>query len=242
MGDKVRLALALAMVVSLAACNSVKSEALPATGDASKLAEIGKHLNDDDRKLLVGYLMRREMANAFGGRVLPDHAATVGEAIDAQRKWASDLTESQRKAEELKAEVETKRKAVAEQISRTLTVAFLDAHYQPSSFESGRYEDQELINFAMQNTGAKPIKAVKGEAVFTDTFGDEYLRLNLRAEEVLPPGEKKTVGYFWDINKFMDDGKKLMALDAEKKFRFEPTQIVFADGTSIKAPDQPDND
>lgn len=236
-----RSVLTLGLAVALVACNSVKREPLPATGDAGRLGEIGKKLGDDDRKLLVGYLMRREMAKAFGGKLLPDEAKTVGEAIEAQRRWASDLTESQRKAEALKAEVEEKRRVVGEQISRTLTVAFVDAQYHPSSFETGQYQDAEAIDFALQNTGAKPIRAVKGEAVFTDTFGDPYLRLNLKAEDALAPGEKKTVSYVWDVNEFSDDGKKLRALDRDKKFRFEPSQIVFADGTTVRAPDRPDD-
>lgn len=229
------------MALALVACNPVKSQPLPASDDAARMGEVAKGLGDDDRKLLIGYLMRREMAKAFGGRTMPDGANTIGAAIEAQRQWTAELTESQRKAEALKAEVEQKRKIVADQISRTLTVAYLDAAFQPSSFQEGRFDDQEKINFAFQNTGAKPIKAVKGEAIFVDTFGDEYLRLNLRAEDGLAPGERKTSAYTWDVNKFMDNGKKLMSLDGAKKFRFEPTQIVFADGSTIKAPDQPDD-
>ena len=224
--------------LALAACNSVQGEPLPESADSPALAAIGKGLDDEEKKLLIGYLMRREMAKQFGGGTLPDGSKTVGEALEAQKKWAADLSDSQRKAEELKAEVETKRKAVADQISKAVTVAFIDAAFQPSSFENGRYDDTESLTFAVHNGGAKPIKALKGEAVFIDTFGDVFVRVPMQFEENVAPGERKTVELGMEINKFMDEHKKVMQLDKSKRFRFEPEQIVYADGSTIKAPAQ----
>ncbi|MFW2830955.1 hypothetical protein [Sphingomonas sp. ID0503] len=230
----------VASALALTACNSVTKEALPTSADDPKLAEIGKRLDDEQKKLLLGYLMRREMAKAFGGQELADGAGTVGDAIEAQRKWAANLTESQQKAEALKAEVEQKRKALAEQIGKTVTVAFINAEFHPSSFETERYEDYESLSFAVQNLGAKSIKALKGEAVFIDTFGDVFVRVPMQFEESIDPGEKKIVELGMEINKFMDNDKKVMQIDGSKKFRFEPEQIVFADGSTIKAPQQAD--
>lgn len=220
----------------LAACSSVASEPLPTSADDPRLAEIGKKLDDEQKRLLLGYLMRREFAKAFGGAGMPDGAKTIGEAIEAQRRWAENLNESEQKAEALKAETQQKRKAVADQIARTVTVAFVDAEFVPSSFESGRYDDYEKLLFAVHNSGTKPIKALKGEAVFIDTFGDEFVRVPMQFEETVQPGEKKSIELGKEINKFMDEDKKVMALDSSKKFRFEPEQIVFADGSTIKAP------
>jgi hypothetical protein len=229
--------LLLSLALLLSACNSVNNQQLPSSADDPKLKEIGQQLNDEQKKLLFGYLMRREMAKAFGGAAMPDGAQTVGEALDAQRKWLSTMSETERRAEALKAEVQEKRTAIADQISRTVTVAFVGAQFLPSSFEAGRYDDYESFDFAVQNLGPKPIKALKGQAIFIDTFGDEYVRVPMQFEEGVAPGEKKSIQLGMEINKFMDEHKKIMSLDSSKKFRFEPDQIVFDDGSTIKAPE-----
>lgn len=233
-----RLPLVIVAALLLSACNSVEDQPLPASADDPALAKIGESLDDEEKKLLIGYLMRRELAKAFGGGSLPDGATSVGEALDAQRQWASNLSESQQKAEALKAEVQQKRKAIADQIGRAVTVAFIDAEFLPSSFQEGIYDDYETFTFAVQNSGAKPIKALKGEAVFIDTFGDEYVRVPMQFEETIAPGEKKTVELGMEINKFMDEHKKIMELDSSKKFRFEAEQIVFEDGSTVRAPER----
>jgi hypothetical protein len=90
----------------------------------------------------------------------------------------------------------------------------------------------------VHNGGTKAIKALKGEAVFIDTFGDVFVRVPMQFEESVAPGERKTIELGMEINKFMDDHKKIMQLDQTKRFRFEPEQIVYADGTTLKAPAQ----
>lgn len=235
-----RLLSTIVAALMLGACNSVSGEPLPTSAEDPALAEIGKKLNDEERRLLIGYLMRREMAKAFGGASLPDGVKTVGDALEAQRKWAANLSESEQKAEALKAEVQQKRKVAADQIARTVTVAFIGANYHPSSFGSGNYQDVERFTFAVHNLGAKAIKALKGDAVFIDTFGDEFVRVPMQFEEVVQRGEKKTIELEMEINQFMDEHKKIMSLDSTKKFRFEPDQIVFEDSSSIKAPERVD--
>lgn len=231
-----RLFILAVLPLLLMACSAVMSEPLPTSADDPKLGEISKKLDDDDKKLLIGYLMRRELAKSFGSAPLLDGAKTVGEALDAQKQWASNLSAEQQKAETLKAEVQQQRKAIAEQINKTITVAFIDARFLPSSFEAGRYDDYETLTFAIKNVGSKDIKAVKGEAVFIDTFGDEFVRVPMQIEDKIAAGQSKTIELGMEINKFMDEHKKVMSLDKEKKFRFEPDQIVFEDGSTVKAP------
>ena len=228
----------LVLALMLSACDSVRDQPLPSSADDPKLKEIAQQLDEEQRGLLVGYLMRREMAKVFAGAPLRDDAKTVGDALDAQQAWLSNMSESERRAEALKAEVQQKRKAVADQIGGTVTVAFVGAEFLPSSWQEGRYEDYETFDFAVQNLGTRAIKALKGEAVFIDTFGDEYVRVPMQFEESVAPGEKKTIQLGMEINKFMDDHKRIMELDASKKFRFEAEQIVFEDGSTFKAPDR----
>jgi hypothetical protein len=226
----------LAGTLLLVACNSVANEPLPAAPNDPGFAKIGEKLNDEEKKLLAGYLIRREMAKSFGNQQLADGVTTIGGALDAQRKFIDSLTESQQKAEALKIEVEQKRKAVADQIAKTVTVAFVDAEFVPSSFEQGRYDDYEKLSFAVHNGGRKAIKALKGQAVFIDTFGDVFVTVPMQFEERVAAGEKKEIELGMEINKFMDEHKKVMSLDRTKKFRFEPDQIVYEDGSTLKAP------
>ncbi len=227
------------MMLALAACSNVKDQPLPTKSNDPAFTEIGKKLDDGDKGLLMGYLARRAMATAFGSG-LKDDAKTVGGAIAAQKKWADNQIKAEAAATELKVDVEQKRHAVAEQISRAVTVAFIKASYNPAVPMSGDYDDYEKVDFAVKNTSLKSIKAVKGMAIFTDTFGDEYLSVPMRFEVAVAPGEQKIVKLAKVINKFLDRDKKLIALDDTKTFKFVPEQIVFSGGETIKAPDAPD--
>lgn len=228
----------LGFALLLAACNSTYGEPLPDSPDSPAMKEIAEGLSDDDKKLLVGYLMRREMANAFNDTGLNDGVTTVGEALTAQEKWAANLSEEQQRAEELKAEVEAERQVVADEIRKTITVAFVDAKLIPENYRAGRYNSYEALTFAIENKGQKAIKAVKGEAVFLDTFGDEYVRVPMQIEEPIPAKERKSVELGMELNEFMDEHKKIMQLDANYDFRFVADHIVFEDGSEIEAPDQ----
>lgn len=222
----------------LVGCSAVKNEPLPKSADDPALKEIAEGLSDEDKRLLLAYLMRREFAKVMGnGSGLNDGVETVGDALEAQERWVENQSEEDRRAEELKAETEAKRQAVASQIAKVITVAFIDATFIPSDFQSGRFDDFEQLTFVVHNTGPKPIKAVKGEAVFIDTFGDDFVRVPMQIEETIAPSEKKTVELGMEINKFMEEHKKVMQLDKTKKFRFVPDQIVFEDGTTVKAPE-----
>lgn len=229
----------ITVIFVLAACSNVKDQALPVKANDPAFAEIGKKLDDNDKRLLIGYLTRRAMATAFGSG-LRDEAKTVGAAISAQKEWADKQTKAEAAAAELKTDVELKRKAVAEQISRAVTIAFIKASYHPAVPMSGMYDDYAKLDFAVKNTSPKAIKAVKGMAIFTDTFGDVYLAVPMRFEEAVAPGEQKTIKLAKKINKFMDVDQKLIALDGTKTFKFVPEQIVFSGGETVKAPDAPD--
>lgn len=195
----------LASVLLLAACNSTFGEPLPDSMDDPAMKQIAEDLSDEDKKLLVGYLMRREMAKAFGGDSLNDGVETVGDALAAQEKWASNLSDEQQRSEELKVEVEAERQAVAESIKKTIIVAFVDAEIVPANYDAGRYNSYESLTFAIQNKGIKAIKAVKGEAVFLDTFGDDFVRVPMQIEELIPAKERKSVVLSMELNEFMDE-------------------------------------
>lgn len=235
----VRNQFVIAFALFTAACNSQVNKPLPKDMSDPQAAVITKSLGEDDKKLFVSYLARRELAKAFGAP-LNDGATTVGEAIEAQRKFEANQSEEEKRASALKAETLQKRKAIADQINHTITVAMIDARFQPSDYTEGRYDDYELLDFAVQNLGSKPIKGLKGYAIWTDTFGDEYAKVPMEFEQNVNPGEKKVIQLSMEINKFMDQHKKIMALDGSKKFRFQPEQIVFADGSGLKAPEETD--
>ena len=232
-----RKTILVAAALLLAGCNSQLSKPLPKDLSDPQAAEIGKQLGDQDKRLFVAYLARRELAKTFGTQ-LADNATTVGEAIEAQRKFEANQTEDEKRTAALKAETLQKRKAVADQINRTVTVALLTSKFLPSDAMRERFDDYEFFDFAVQNLGSQPIKGLKGYAVWTDTFGDEYAKVPMEFEETVGPGEKKTIELSKEINKFMDSDKKIMNLDDTKKFRFEPVQIVFADGSGVKAPEE----
>lgn len=225
------------LVILLGACTAVNNDPLPQSIDDPAMKEVVANLSDTDKKILAQYLMRRELSNAFGNGGLNDGVQTVGEALAAQKAWAKDRTESEKQATELKAEVAAERAAVSEQISKAITVAFVDTEFVPSNYRARRYDEFQSLTFAVENKTAKKIKAVKGEAVFLDTFGDEYVRVPMQIEEAIDSKERKTIELSMEINKFLDEHKKIMNLDKDYEFRFNADHIVFEDGSEIEAPD-----
>lgn len=216
-----------------------------------QMAEQGdqfKKLPEEDRLLLAGYLGLTEVGKAFGGEVKPVTGRTVKEVLADARAWrektllaAAEIKKQEEEAEALRAKVLAERKAVANKIAASVTVAVVDKVVLPENYDAGRFSGMLVLKYAVQNKSDKTIRQVKGRAIFKDATGDEigWLPVNLDTPVGAGQAIKTDTGRGWEINEFMNGdiekiaGKKFSAMTA----RFEPESLAFEGGEVLKAPE-----
>lgn len=122
-----------------------------------------------------------------------------------------------------------------------MTVAVTGKRLLPEDMHQRRYEDQLLINYAIENRSDKDIRMLKGKMHFLDATGDAIGWLPLTFDEKIAAGGvlKTDTGLIWKLNQFRrgDIEKIAGAPLAGLTTRFEPLSIAFADGEVIKAPE-----
>ena len=216
-----------------------------------QMAEQGekfKKLSEEDRMLLAGYLTLTEMGKAFGADVKPTAGRTVGEVLVDARAWKEKMKlaeqEAKKKeaeAEALKAKVLAERKAMAERISSSVTVAVTDKTVLPKNYDVGRYSEMLSIKYAIENKSEKTIRQLKGRVIFKDATGDEVGWLPVDFDEPVGAGKtlKTTTGRGWKLNEFrMGEIEKIAGREfSSMKATFEPESIAFEGGEVLKAPE-----
>jgi len=230
-----KVLLSLVLVGFIAGCSNPKDEVLPPNlneADMTALAEKVKGLNEEDKVLLTQYLMRSEMSKAFGG----DGASTgttVGEAIENQKQWAVE-----QKAEE-QAKIERAAKLKAEKDSKTaefekaVSVTVFDKDFVEVDWQSFITLDVDI-----KNNSTKEIVGLKGTINFFDKFGDLIRPFSFGDDTLnIPAGNSFKGTLNWGYNQFMDEDKKFVNTPLESmKYKFEPEQILFEDGTKLDMP------
>lgn len=216
-----------------------------------QMAEQGekfKKLSEEDRMLLAGYLTLTEMGKAFGADVKPTAGRTVGEVLVDARAWKEKMKAAEQEAkkkeaeaEALKAKVLAERKAMAEKISSSVTVAVTDKTVLPKNYDVGRYSEMLSIKYAIENKSEKTIRQLKGRVIFKDATGDEVGWLPVDFDEPVGAGKtlKTTTGRGWKLNEFrMGEIEKIAAREfSSMKATFEPESIAFEGGEVLKAPE-----
>ncbi|MDI1243514.1 MAG: hypothetical protein PSX80_16510 [bacterium] len=96
--------------------------------------------------------------------------------------------------------------------------------------------DTVTVDFRFTNNGAKDITGFKGEAVFTDMFGDSIKSTNLSYDnETIKAGQTKNWSGSLNYNEFIASDTKFRDVRPDKmKFAFNPISIHFSDGTKLE--------
>jgi hypothetical protein len=216
-----------------------------------QIAEQGdqfRKLSEDERTLLVGYLTASQIGKSFGADVKSPTGRTVGEVLGDARVWREKMqaaaAESKRKEAEagaLRDKILGERKAVAERIASSVTVAVVGTKILPENYDVGRYDDLLSISYAIENKSDKNIRQLKGEVVFKDATGDTIGSLPVDFDEPVAAGKtlKTTTGRGWKINKFRNgDIEKIAGRDfASMTAAFTPESIAFEGGEVLRAPE-----
>lgn len=231
------LALLVAVAV-LSACSKPTDAVIPsdmATWD-KELAPHLKKLADEDREKVAGYLMRAKLGEAFGGKGVPP-GTTIGQALEAQKKWEAEQAAKRAEEEALKKRLEQERAAAMEQLNKAVTVTLLAKQALPKNFDAGRYSEYQQFRIGVQNNSDKPVAGVAGEIKFIDVFDKEVGAVNFRITENIAPGKSATWVGGRDYNQFIDAHRAVWNLEEGKyTTKFIPDMVVFQDGTKLTMP------
>ncbi|WP_258107253.1 hypothetical protein [Christensenella minuta] len=101
------------------------------------------------------------------------------------------------------------------------------------------YQLSDFVEFVInvQNDYDKEIRGVEGILTISDMFGKEIMSANLDiTEESIPAGGSIQINdKGLDVNQFMDSHAKIRDTPFEDLiFTYEPTHILFTDGTSLE--------
>lgn len=230
----------IGVALLLGGCSNVKGEAITSSNHEQVLTDVAKSkLSDDEKK----YFLAASMRSALGNYLLD--GKTVSQVIDEQRKWQGEQEAQAAAAHEAQLKEEAKRAALIAEMQHAISVQPISKRFRGSDWENGEYDDHEFVTLQFHNLSKKTIKGVKGALRFTNSFGDKVIGLEIEAggnggEAVrLAPGESVSTEYSWKYNRFEDDWKRFSntALSGMKA-QWVPDQILFADGTVLKAPSE----
>jgi hypothetical protein len=216
----------------LIGCQNVRDVELSKLTDEQSAA-LDKKLNGEETRLLMGYMMRRGVSKAFGGKGVPD-GITVRQALQEQRDFLEKEKQEEVKAEELRKKIEAERKAKQEEFSQLLSAVLVSKR----SIEGEYTQKYVALEMAFENKTDKDIQGVKGRLKIADIFGDLIRNTSFSYDGGI--AAKKTAIYkgSLDINRFEDKDLKLYNTDFEKlKTSFEIITIIYKDGTKIETPE-----
>ncbi len=235
------LATLMVVAAGITGCSDPKELALPSSlAQVEQVKEKIAKLPETDRKMLLAYLARREMANQLGAALgRPDAgssftAATIGDAIKQQSEYEEQVRSKEAEEKALKEKILAEQKAIQEQVDKTLTVAVVKLGVIPKDAMSGRYSDEQTIDLALKNSGSKEIAAVSGSIVFLDMFEKEVGQIGFQYDDGIKPGETAEWSGSRRINQFDDQHMAIARLsDGKYTTKFVADGIVFSDGTKL---------
>jgi hypothetical protein len=222
-------------------CSNPKNLRVTSKNRDAFLDEIknSKGLTVEEVQLLTAYMMRYGLAEGLKGlnqgrNDLPLEGKTVGELIGLQKKWMDDQKTAEAREKKLAQEAKAKEEAIKAELQKSLTLTVYDKGFVPSNYEVGRYSDYITYSIVYQNTSLKDIRAFQGKVVFQDLFGDKVMDLNLKITDPVKAGEQARWQGTSEYNQFRSQEVRLRNAELKDlKVVWVPTQIIFADGTTI---------
>ncbi|WP_299180714.1 hypothetical protein [uncultured Aquimarina sp.] len=97
------------------------------------------------------------------------------------------------------------------------------------------YEEFITYKFLIENKSNKDIRAIKGNIVFTNLFGDEINTLSFVYDDPIQSGRKINYNATTDYNQFIEKDRALKNKDLKDlKIIWEPLKVIFYDGTTLE--------
>lgn len=216
---KILTAISILTMIALTSCNNPlnkKYSDKTLEQDAKEIKESNK-LNDDDLKMLAGYIMLAKLGDKqIDGK-------TYAEILQAAKDYKSEQEQLAAKA---KKDEEEKR----EKLGSALTVAMYDKGFTKEDY-------QEYLEYALafENKTGQDIRAVKGSITITDLFDTEIKSINIVMDNVIPAQQTVKNTYTTDYNQFMDEDTRLAGKEMKDiKVIWNPEKIIFVNGKTLE--------
>jgi hypothetical protein len=220
------------LVILLLACGDPRSTKIPADlADMPKIQSSLDKLDSVDRGRVAQYEMRAHLGAMFGASP-PPAGVTIGEAIDNQKAFVAAEAKVDAERKVLAAKVAAERARKLELMSQALSTTLIGLEVKQGAFMGSLV----YMHIAFQNRGAKPIAGVKGIAIFRNMFGDTLVTETVSYDKGIASNEVRQWRQIAAAG--LDPGERRLAeTPIEKiKFSFEPSIIIFEDGTKLEAP------
>lgn len=230
-----KLVLALIIACSVSGCNDPRKAVLPSdlnSEEGTKFAEKIKKLPEQDKELLAGYILRKEMAKAFGSSTAPV-GVTVQQAIDEQKAWV-DKTKAEEKAKKEQADrLKAEKNAKVQEAKAALNVIVFD-----KQIIAGDFDKKLVLSFEFANKTNKKIDGVKGVVNFKNKFGDDVRGVGISEPSLtIEPNQSVKIDLSKSINEFISEDRTFAETQLKDlTYEFIPEQILFEDGSKIVMP------
>ena len=120
-----------------------------------------------------------------------------------------------------------------------IKVVCTDKGQLPENLDKWRFSNYATFVFELTNNSDKAIKGVQGILHIKDLFGSKIMdvRCDFTGHTIQPDETYINKELSYEINEFRDTDMKLYNEDcSDLNFEYEPTTIVFTDGTSVALP------
>jgi hypothetical protein len=230
----------LALSFFLVGCSSVREETVTASSHDKVLADVNKsNLPDDDKKMLIDASARASMNSySLDGK-------TVGSIIQDQKTFESEQEAREKAQKEVQQRIEAENAKKLAELTGAVNVYPETEAFIPADTNNGEYQDNMKIMYRVDNKSKKTISAIKGLIEFKNAFGDKVIGLSYEdqiSNVVFKPGLTIDDTTTYTVNQFDQDWKNFRGYKlSELKTDWVPEQILFADGSSLKATSENSN-
>ena len=243
--------IALLSLGALLGCSNPMDTPVPRELDKlESLKPVLDKLSAEERQLFAGYVARHTLGAAmgaiFGGKTASDTGipagATLGSAIDEQRKYLANTAAEEAKAKALKEKLIAEREAALKSMREAVTVTVVSKGLQTERIQGMLLDEKLEVTLGYQNNTGKDIAGVKGTMIFKDLFDSDISRLMVSNDATIKAGATTTWTGGRSVRFSMghNDDRKLAEVEEGKyKAIWEPETIVFSDGTKLTAPEAP---
>jgi hypothetical protein len=117
------------------------------------------------------------------------------------------------------------------------TVELQGVDVLPVDFQQNRFMERLVFRLRISNTTTQAITALRGRIVYMNAFGEPSANLTVTSESPIAAGAASDVRFELDYNQFLEAHQALRRFQAGRtQVRWEPTDVVLADGTRVSAP------
>jgi len=206
--------------------------------DTTKMeSELGPQLDKltpEERELAGKYVLRSKMGGLFGDKA-PDTHVTLGQAIEAQRKFEADEKGKEQASTDRQAKIEANLKAHETPLTQILTALCSVKTFDEAGAGSPDSKISLTLMVSNKDKSERKIKSMKGKLIFFDEKGEEMKPWPVETDN---EDALNNLGGFVTVESKYDPSspadKYLKDIEVyELKFRFSPEEIVFEDGTKM---------